>query len=273
MRGLRWLAPALALGFVAPAAAHDFWLQPKAYWSKPHAEVPLTLEVGDGPARQRSQIPSRRITRFEAIGPDGASIDLRAGLHPGRADSDADLRFAAPGAYVVVLETDDGAESRLPAARFNAYLEDEGLTPALEQRRRAGRMGAEGSERYSRRAKTLVQVGPPDAASHAVVAQPTGLSLEIVLEQNPYDQPGAAMLPARVFYVGLPLAGALVKLTDLAHDAAPAATARTDAAGRATFPAPRAGDWRLNVVWTQPSPRDADTDFETVFSSLSFGFR
>jgi len=34
----------------------------------------------------------------------------------------------------VVLETDDRAQSHLPAIRFNDYLRAEGLTAALEQR-------------------------------------------------------------------------------------------------------------------------------------------
>jgi retron-type reverse transcriptase len=35
---------------------------------------------------------------------------------------------------------------------------------------------------------------------------------------------------------------------------------------------PRDGIWLLNVIWTKPLPSSRDTDFETVFSSLSFGF-
>ena len=34
---------------------------------------------------------------------------------------------------------------------------------------------------------------------------------------------------------------------------------------------PGAGDWRLAVVWTKVLPETAETDFETVFSSLTFG--
>jgi hypothetical protein len=35
---------------------------------------------------------------------------------------------------------------------------------------------------------------------------------------------------------------------------------------------PTSGSWLLNVIWTKVSPRTEETDFETVFSSLSFGF-
>lgn len=41
---------------------------------------------------------------------------------------------------------------------------------------------------------------------------------------------------------------------------------------KAEFSMPQSGEWLLNVIWTKVAPRSWDTDFETVFSSLSFGF-
>src|SRR5690349_20677426 len=119
----------------------------------------MTLQVGHGPSRQRSPISLSRITHFDAIAPTGAKIDLRNALQLGDNEADGHLRFDAPGAYVLVLETDARAQSHLPAIRFNDYLRSEGLSPALEQRERTHRMDADGSEHYSRAAKSIVQVG------------------------------------------------------------------------------------------------------------------
>jgi hypothetical protein len=231
----------------------------------------MTLQVGHGPFRQRSPIPLSRITRFEAIAPDGAMIDLRNNLHLGSSTEDGDLRFHAPGAYVLVFETDNHAQSHLPAIRFNDYLRVEGLTPALQQRERTHRMDADGSESYSRQAKSIVQVGPPGAGPQAQVTRPSGLLLEIIPEQSPYAEPRPATLPVRVIYEGRPLAGALLKLTNLEHDATPLEMHLTDREGRANFTLPGEGTWLLNVIWTKPLPSSRETDFETVFSSLSFG--
>jgi uncharacterized GH25 family protein len=98
-----------------------------------------------------------------------------------------------------------------------------------------------------------------------------GLTLEIVPETSPYALPRPATLPVRVLYDGRPLAGALVKITDLAHDAAPREQHRTDGEGRAGFAMPGDGAWMMDAVWTKPLA-DEGVDFETVFSSLSFGF-
>lgn len=254
------------------AQAHDFWLQPSEYWLAPPAVTRLTLQVGHGPLRQRSPIPMRRIIRFEAFTPTGTMIDLRGALHLGEASSDGTLQLDAPGTYVLVLGTDNRAQSHLPAIRFNDYLRVEGLTPAIEQRARTQQTNRDGSENYLRLAKSILQVGPYEGSSSAHVTQPLGLTLEIVPELDPYTEPRAANLPVRVIYEGRPLAGALVKLTDLDHDDTPFETHLTDRAGRASFTMPQAGNWMLNVIWTKPLPSSSETDFETVFSSLSFGF-
>ena len=261
-------AAAASVAFATPAFAHDFWLQPEAWQVAPQAEDSLTLQVGHGPDRQRSTIRNTRITRFEAVAPDGATLDLREGLVRD-AGRDAVFHLPTPGTWLLVLETDNNAQSRLPAARFNEYLKTEGVTPALAQREREGRTNAEGSERYSRRTKALVQVGAP-AASDAF-ATPVGLPLEIVLERNPHAQPRGTTLPVRVFHRGAPLAGALVKLTDLAHDAVPFEMHLSDAEGRARFTMPKDGAWLVNVIWTEPQAPGGEVEFETFFSSLSFG--
>ena len=267
------LPPAVALTLVLAwsqgAAAHPFWIQPQRFWLAVDATAPMTLQVGAGSERQRSQLPPRRVLRFDATAPGGEALDLRPALTLGAPSADGVLSFTRPGAYVVTLRSDANALSHLSAVRFNAYAREEGLTPALETRAAQGLLNIDASERYSRQAKALVQVG--DGVAQDAVMRPVGLTLEIVPEVSPYASPRAATLPVRVFYEGQPLAGALVKMTDLAHDAAPLEQRRTDAEGRAGFAMPGGGAWRLDVVWTKPLV-DEGVDFETVFSSLSFGF-
>lgn len=266
-----WLLVLVAGSFVpGSASAHDFWIQPDRFRPVAGQPVAMTLQVGHGEDRQRTRIPQSRITRFAAIGPKLSETDLRDGLDLGGSSADGTFRLHAPGAYMLVLETDSRAQNHLPADHFNRYLEGEGLTPALELRRRTGRTNAEGSEIYARRAKAIVLVGSPDRQAQAHITRPTGLSLEIVPEILPSYLPHAAHFPVRVLYEGAPLAGALVKLTDLEKDEAPVAEQRTDATGRTGFAIPHAGSWLLNVVWTKPLPPGGETDFETIFSSLSF---
>jgi len=263
---------AFAVGLLSAAntEAHDFWLQPQQYWLTAPAVTPFTLQVGHGPARQRSPIRSSRITRFDAVAPDGARVDLSGGLAIGGASQDGTVQLRDPGSYVLVFETDNRAESHLPAIRFNDYLKTEGLTAVLAQRERTHRMDADGSESYSRHAKSIVQVGSYVPGFASQITKPIGLPLEIVPEVSPHMQPRPATLPVRVLFAGRPLTGALVKLTQLEHDEQPLETHLTDVSGQATFSMPHSGTWLLNVIWSTPLPDSRETDFETVFSSLTF---
>jgi hypothetical protein len=104
---LLFVALGLALAFAPRSAwaAHDFWLQPSEYWMSPDALTSMTLQVGHGPFRQRSPIPARRITRFQAIAPEGAVVDLREQLRLGEASEDAEgpASFTMPDAGTWLL--------------------------------------------------------------------------------------------------------------------------------------------------------------------------
>lgn len=253
------------------ALAHDFWVQPLQFWIAPNSAVMTTLQVGHGPARERWDVEAARVTLFRSVGPGEIVTDHRAALGIGVMDRDHRITLAAPGTHVLVLQTGH-AESTLPGPRFTAYLRDEGLTPALMQRQRDKAQSKPGREIYSRRAKSIVQVGPASSKPQPWVTRPLGLSLEIVPEVNPYTLGAGETLPIRVFYEGKPLAGATVKLNNLDADARPVVSYRTDARGRAVFRTPRKGAWQLNVLWTKVIKGNPKADFDTTFSSLTFGF-
>jgi hypothetical protein len=258
---------AAAAALAWPVQAHDFWLQPRSFHLPAPGVAATSIQIGHGDAREAWAVKPERIVRFQAVGPAGA-VDLRPGVRAGAADQPLPLR--APGLHVLVYESTP-IPSVLPAQRFTDYLREEGLTPALQAREQTGRTQAQGREIYSRRAKALVQVGPAKGPQAHVTA-PIGLTLEIVPERNPYALRPGEPLPVRVFYQGRPLPGALVKLTDLGRDEKPVEVRRTDAQGRALFRPRQDGEWLLNVVWTRPLVGDPRGDWDTVFSSLTFGY-
>ncbi|OYX31105.1 MAG: hypothetical protein B7Z01_13065 [Brevundimonas subvibrioides] len=261
--GITVLAACIAM----PAAAHDFWLQPASFWVRSGAPVGLSLLVGHGANRQLWDADIRRMTRFYSVGPAGTA-ELSGSIRQGGAGQ---VALLARGVHVLALETSH-AQSDLPAIRFEDYLRVEGLTPAIEARRLSSRTDQPGREIYSRRAKALVRVGGGPAVDEPHVTAPLGLTLEIVPERNPYAVPTGEALPFRIYYQGRPLEGALVKLTNLGADEEPAATSRSNASGRVAFTMPRRGAWQLNVVWTRPITGNPTADFDTTFSSLTFGF-
>ena len=254
---------------VTAASAHDFWLQPLRFALGAPGPVPIQILVGHGAARDRWGQNADRVVLFSSIGPDGI-VDRRSALRLGAAGFDALPVVGKPGTYVFAFQS-TVAKSDLPFLRFNDYVTTEGITPISAHRAQTGSERANGRELYSRRAKAFVDVGPVDAAGSARATRPVGLSLEIVPDSHPRTlKPGEA-LGVRVFYRRKPLAGALVKLTNLAADEKPVATARTDASGRARFVAPAHGSWQFNIVWSDVVTGNPDADYMTTFSSLSFG--
>jgi hypothetical protein len=261
-----WFAPFLGL-IAMPAVAHDFWVQPRQFTLANAGPALLTMFVGHGAARDRWGVDIDHVVLFRTIGPDGM-IDRKADLRLGSPGFDALVPLAKPGGYVVVLQSTE-TPSQLPFLRFNDYVKTEGITPIIATRQRLGLEKTDGREVYSRRAKAIVQVGPVNAASIARVTRPTKMLLEIVPGKHPQALGADRMMPVQVLFQNRPLAGALVKITDLAADAEPVATQRTDKDGRTSFRIPRAGKWQMNVVWSVPEG-GSDPLFRTTFSSLTF---
>ena len=263
---LRSIPLALAL-VAAPVMAHDFWLQPNSFHVASNSAVGATFLVGHAALRERWRNNDRVVVLKSYF--NGRATDQRGALRSG--DVDLVMRFAAPGVHVVGMQSSH-AFSDLPALRFDDYAKEEGLALIIAARQRAGKAAQPGRERYSRRAKTLLQVGRATAANQRMATRPIGLKLEIVPDRNPYALDASRMLPVHVLYNGRRLANATVKLTNLAKDDKPVAVAITDRAGRAQFRVPARGNWLLNVVWGEPVAGNPQYKFDTTFSSLTFGY-
>lgn len=260
----------LALCFAAtPAAAHDFWIQPLSYQVGVGQPLTATFQVGHGQYRQRWGNDIRRIPLLVDISVAGRT-NQRGNV---RSDATADFvaRPTIPGVHILTLQS-TYANSTLPALRFNDYLKSEGLRLPIAVRAQSNSANLPGRERYSRRAKALIQVGPQTTANSRLVTKPVGIKLEIVPEKNPYALDPTHRLPVYVLYKGQRLPGATVMLTSLEFDARPLKSEITDRAGRATFTVPPVGSWLLNVIWSEPVKGDAQADFDTTFSSLTFGY-
>lgn len=257
------------LVFATPLAAHDFWIQPQRFQTQTGVPFAGTFQVGHAAYRQRWGRSRDHILLLNDVSPAGIR-NIRAALMDDGA-ADFVTRFDNPGVHILAMQS-TYARSELPAVRFNDYAKVEGLTPIIAERKRTGKTAAPGRERYSRRAKALIRVGSLTGGNQSLATRAVGLKLEIVPERNPYDLGGSRILPVRVMYKGRRLPGATVKLTNLEFDAKPLATAVTDGQGRARFRVPPVGEWLVNVIWSEPIRGDPAADFDTTFSSLTFGY-
>lgn len=257
------------LGVATSAIAHDFWIQPQVFAAPVATQLPLTIFVGHAQFRQRWGVAAGRIVRFDDLSADGRR-NRRAEVHTDSGAEDARFGFAKAGVHMLVMESTH-AFSELPSIRYNDFAKVEGLTPAIAYRTANGLNDMPGREMYSRRAKALVQIGS-GSSDDAFVTRPVGMTLEIVPLHNPLTLAAGEALPVQIYYNGKPLAGALVKLTNLDFDARPIAQKLSDANGKASFVVPRPGKWLINTIWTAPITGNPKADFDTTFSSLTFGY-
>jgi uncharacterized GH25 family protein len=260
----------VALVFTVPTLAHDYWLQPKPFFSKPGENVTIHLYVGDSlEAETERKFERERIVSLRVFSKEGVK-DL---MDAGRADASAFLRLAFPsaGGRLIAYER-DARTVEIEPREFTAYLEMEGLDAAREARAKSGRDGEKGRERYRRYLKSLVQVGDErDDAYQTVVGQ----KLEIIPLKNPATLKSGDELPVRVAFEGRPLADAKFFALHRTPDGKVETQAvRTTADGTATVRVSGSGLWVLRLVHMRPCTEDcASIDWESFWGSYSFGVR
>jgi len=260
-------APLLALwllsaGLCAQALAHDFWIEPETFRAKPGVRVPLRVYVGQNFAGDSIPFFPDRFERYVSVGPAGEqAIPGVLGDDPAGA-----VTGAVPGLYLLALRTKPDKVSFDTSEEFERYLHAEGLERNLARHRERHKPGKIIHETYFRCAKSLLAVGNirSDATDKAL-----GLPLELIVENNPHQLWADRKLRLRLLYLGKPLEGALVILSNKAKPL-DKLKARTNTNGRVEFSLPRRGIWLANSVHMIPAPFFSQYDWESLWASLTF---
>jgi uncharacterized GH25 family protein len=276
MRGV--MVAGLVAGVFAPAAlGHDFWLLPTDFTPAAGSVVGVRIEIGHAGEAEAYPRNPQRIEKFIIVGPGEKALERVVG---GAAGSDpAGEALVSDAGVSVIGYRSNHARSELEAAKFEAYLREEGLEEISERRAAEGQTGTAGKEMYSRCAKTLVRASAgaegetrmPDANAERVL----GFTLEIVPVGDPTAAKAGDEQRVRVMFKGAPYKGAKVEFTAALDSmrggghAAPV-SARTDAAGEASVRLNHAGLWVVNCVVMEDAPEGSGADWESWWASLTF---
>lgn len=255
------------VSLAAPSVAHVFWLEPSSYHVESGSRVGLSFREGHG-AGHRIPRNESRLERFEVHGPGGVqAVPGANGLDP------AGILPPPQDGFYVAGYSNTPAPHRLPAARFERYLVEEGLESVVAVRRQRGESDQPGVERFYRCAKSLFEVGEAgEEGETGNWAIPLGLTLELIPD-NPYRLVAGDTLDLQLLFRGKPLAGALV--VAVARDAADGAETstvrqRSDRLGRVRLPLNATGRWLVKTVHMAPAPPEAQVDWESWWGSLTF---
>ena len=245
---------AALLAGAAPIFAHDLWIEPTSFSPVPGQLVGVKLRVG----MNLSGDPVPRVPELirEFV------VAEEAGLKTIRGRDGADpAGFIRSGQGQVLGYFSNPSRIELPAEKFNAYLEEEGLDAILVLRAKRGDGNSVGRELYSRCAKSLLLSGEGDRR--------LGFPLELVAERNPYVLRDGEDLPVRLLWQGRPLEGALVVAINSASPKEKL-SARSDRGGRVHFRLRPGSMWLVKAVHMVAAPPGADADWQSYWASLTF---
>ena len=248
--------------------AHEFWIQPSNFFASIGEEINLRLLVGDNFTGERWGGKMKRITELKDVG-KSAVRDLSGAIYP--EDSLLSVRFALKtnGTHLLYLTTNNSFIS-LPAAKFNAYLKEDGLDDALTFRGNHNQLEEPSREQYRRCVKTLIQVGKqPDST----FARRVGMTLEIVPLQNPYALRHSDSMDFKILLKGKPLFHALAHSWRRDKDSTITVERRTNKRGIARFAINKPGVWLISVVAMIPAEDKQIADWQSLWGSLTFETR
>lgn len=255
-----WAALAVAVCVVGEASSHEFWIEPSSFRPSANSIVQVGLFVGDGFPGEAVKRNSEKIDRFFAL-IDSESRDLvgRDGAEPAGL-----LKVEKPGAVILGYRSKHSS-IELQAAKFEAYLKDEGLESIIAKRKERGDSDKPGREIYSRCSKCLLNV---DGAAGVGYDKAVGFPLEIIIDADPAALHAGDEISCRLLLDGKPLEGALIRASHKTEKEKNS-SARSDSEGRVRLKLPAEGMWMIHCVHMKETPKDSNADWESLWASLT----
>lgn len=268
---LRPLVTVLALVvFGVVVSAHDLFMRPDHFFVAPG--TPITIKVLSGTfSRSENAITRDRLADLSLVSPGGRTAISHALWTERDPQSTMAVATTDPGTYLLGAAVKPRM-LKLDGAAFNAYLEEEGLDRVLAARTSQGRLREGSRERYSKFVKALVQVGdqPSDAWQTAF-----GYSAELIPLSNPYGAKVGDTLAVRCLVDGKPTAGQVLFAGGRTANGGRIAMTRlvADPEGVVRITLSAAGAWYLKTVHMREISGDAEANYESRWSTLTWGVR
>jgi uncharacterized GH25 family protein len=266
----RVLCIAAAIACAAPAFAHDMFLRPNSPWVAERSTVLIRVLNGTFTVSENS-ITRDRLLDVAIVTPAGRTALDTTNWSVAGDTSTFMLTTGAPGTYVLGTSTRPKVLG-MSGEKFNAYLAEDGVPDELAARKRDGRLNEPSRERYHKHVKALVQVGATPSNHFSTVL---GYPAEIVPMQNPYALTKGATLEVRLLSGGKPLGNQFVQYGGRTPSGGRVAqrTTRSDANGIAKIPLDRLGSYYVKFIHMQRVTGDAEANYESRWSTLTFGMR
>jgi uncharacterized GH25 family protein len=256
---MKRIAFVLLLLIALPAAAHECWIACQKYVLAVGEVLRISLHVGEGYEPERWKGNIKWFKHYAGK----KTVELLPKLDT--ATSSLAYTTQTEGTQLIALQS-YAKFIRLEADKFNAYLLEDGLADITEWRKKNGQTDKEATEMYERCNKALFQVGKQFTNAYK---QKIGLPLEIVLLQNPYQQP--EKLQAQLLFQGKPLPNHLFKVWHREAGKTILADMQTDAKGMVQFDLKKKGNYMLSAVKMIPHDKPSEAQWHSYWANYTFG--
>jgi len=234
---------ALLTLLLQPAQAHDFWVEPAEFQPDPGSQVDVRLREGVGFKGSTLPYINAWFQDFSKVTPAGREDVLSL------QGNDPAASIEAPAGPMLLGYQSNRSYVELDAAKFNSYLEDEGIEYIREARIAAGEDDDPAPEYFVRCAKALLQSGP-DGDGSEIYKTRLGYRLELIPEANPYTLQPGDQLTFQLLWRDGPASDLLLQAFTR-DDPDNIQKVRTDAEGRATVTLHSSGTWLVKAVSIQ----------------------
>ncbi|MCI0444578.1 DUF4198 domain-containing protein [bacterium] len=246
--------------------AHDLYLRGNPFRLDSPGKVSISMNLAEAFPGKEQSWRADKTTSFVINGPSG----LRKIQDQSKVNPSAEL--SEEGSYVAGWSAAP-SYIKIDAGHFNEYLDAEGHTNVIKLRKDRNQQNKEGTEKYTRYLKTMIQVGSKHTDEYKV---PLGFKIEIVPQANPYSLKVGDSLEVEVLFDGKPLPDNLIMATfdtnSKEHDVY-AHVIRTDEKGKAKINLTHPGVWMIRSNYMTELQNDPKADWESHWANLSFEVR
>lgn len=256
----------LILFGILAVSGHEFWLQPGRYIYNPGDTALIRFRVGENFEGENWNGNNTRIS-FLSLYNNGQVKDISDLLSAAAGDS-IDLPLPDEGTYIVAY---NGRNSyiELDAAKFEAYLLEDGLQDAIAYRKKHRETENMSREYYQRSVKTILQSGKKFDDTYSRV---TALPLDIILQVHPYQISKTCQIKAKVLFQGYPYEQALVNIWHRKNNKTIRTQVYTNKHGIVEFPVSPTGQWMVSTVKMLHLENDPRANWQSYWGSCTWGY-
>ncbi len=250
----------------APAAAHEFWIEPGAYVVGAEDQIIGDLVNGEDFSGGKQPYLSQRFVKFQTFA-QGRLADV-----PGRNGDSPGLQMdpIAEGLHIFSYQSTPATLDYESWEKFQRFVDHKKFGDIRPQHDARGLPETGFTEVYTRFSKTLVGVGNAAGADGF-----TGLETEIVALTNPYTDDLSSGMTFQLFYNKAPRANAAFEVFEKAADDTVTITFyETDANGRVTVPVKSGYSYMADaVILREPAEglaNDTGAVWETLWANMTW---